>query len=243
MTAQVIHMQQEAAGPGSPPERPAPLRTERVSRFIKPGWFSSGEEVIVKTEGGRITVRGEDVRVLASVPDGTEITFTNEAGYYRAYLTRELLDYREALKNYRKTQQEYQEAQARKREEARRKAAWAVNGRLRLPVPFTVGFKARLSALSATSDGSGHAANTRQHILLLADLDTGKLRRSARSFLCTTSTRDNGKRWVEPEYAGGVQDLPQVTCVTCLGLAETLAKRPDATCQVQATSQSPAARP
>ncbi len=105
-----------------------------------------------------------------------------------------------------------------------RKESEKFNNGLNIPVPWTTGQKDVLSGLSASSWGDGRRSNTVNHILLQEDMVDGRLQRSAGDFLCTSSSKNNGKQWsgsptIYLVDGHGEKFLPKVTCKQCLKLA------------------------
>lgn len=160
----------------------------------------------------------------APYPAGTEVTVSLngrgqvmcesrvEADHRRA----ELLAQEETLQRQREQQQRLARAEARQRAEA-------TNALVQLPVRWAVGIKDVLSGLSATSSGSGRNKATVQHVLLLEDLQAGRVERKAGQFLCDSPSAPQAKQWaakrMEPcQDEHGSPYVPEVTCKRCLAL-------------------------
>jgi hypothetical protein len=109
----------------------------------------------------------------------------------------------------------------------RRDQAIAINAGIKLPVQWVSGIKDVLSGLSANSLGDGRKRNTVQHIYLLESLHSGRIKRKAHDFLCTSASGANGKQWSDyvREYCydgEGKEYQAPITCKKCLELAERL---------------------
>jgi len=100
--------------------------------------------------------------------------------------------------------------------EQQRQADQAFNASLAVPVAWTIGVKDVLSGLSERSDGSGRNRATVNHILLQAELQSGRLSRAAGDLLCTSATGTNGKNW----SAQRAERAGRVTCARCLALTK-----------------------
>lgn len=160
----------------------------------------------------------------APYPAGTEVTVSLngrgqvvcesrlEADHRRA----EQLAQEETRQRQREQQQRLARAEARQRAEA-------TNALVQLPVQWAVGIKDVLSGLSSASNGSGRNKATVQHVLLLEDLQLGRLERQAGQFLCDSESMPAAKQWSAKQLAPqqdehGAPYTPEVTCKRCLGL-------------------------
>lgn len=207
-----------------------PVPFNLTTRALPPGWVQrlNSCRATGEVQGGEVSILGVRLILKTQISDGTRLSATVRDGNVILQDAQELDAEREAIQTQIQSQQQQRDVER----DAQQLRAYEANLKLRLPVPFTVGFKARLSGLLSHSDGSGHARNTRCHILLLGELHEGKLYRPAQSFLCTSASRTNGREWVPPAYRGPVHTLPAVNCPVCLRLAQTLSKSSAATYQV-----------
>lgn len=197
-------------------------RLNTDSGFINPLWLNRvrhrAMEAVVEADG-TLLVDGERLCfVEAPLPAGTRVRVT---------LGRWFTCVAEADWARERAQAEAAAAQR----EAKRRAdlnrlrtdAEAFNARLQLPRRWVPAIKDVLSGLSEQSMGDGRNRATVQHILLLEDLQAGRLSRRAGDFLCTNAAGSNGKRWSTPEisaYDGdGRRFAPKITCKRCLELA------------------------
>jgi hypothetical protein len=121
-------------------------------------------------------------------------------------------------------------ADLEKREFAKQQKAIATNSKIKLPVEWLVGIKDVLSGLSESSNGSGSKSNTVNHILLPEGISSGRIERKPGDFLCTPKSGSNGKQWSnQPEEQQSLNNKPEVTCKSCLTIAQGISERLDKT--------------
>ncbi len=105
-----------------------------------------------------------------------------------------------------------------------RQKAVEANSKLNIPVRWTSGQKKVLSGLMARSAGTGENVRTVNHVLLLENIDDGRLKRHANGFLCTTSSGSNGEFWTGylDAYDSDADGkfVSRITCKQCLSIAE-----------------------
>lgn len=120
------------------------------------------------------------------------------------------------------------EEEWRQRRNQYRLEAEEANASIKLPFKWVVAIKDVLSGLSETSSCDGRNKATVNHILLLEDVNAGRLKRKERDFLCTSASGSNGKRWSNQSEEAlavdgdGNEYTPPVTCKQCLRVAETM---------------------
>lgn len=96
----------------------------------------------------------------------------------------------------------------------------AFNASLGLPFEWEPGCRVVLSGLSATSAGNGLNRASVAHVMLRKDLASGRLRRSAGQFLCSSHVDAYGSDVGMRKAAGA-----RVTCRSCLAQSERLRGR------------------
>lgn len=217
-----------------------PLKTYRLRHqgFIDPRWFNraiQGEQVVTVQEGGRsVELLGMRLEIVYEPGDPP----LAEGTLLRVGLNRNFYAYTQADWERREAQikarEAFEEAKWREQLSRIRAEAEAFNARLRLPVKWTVGIKDVLSGLTEHSSGNGRNRATVEHILLLEDLDAGRIKRQADSFLCTSRSGSDGKRWSgsEKEYwvdGEGNRFAPKVSCKKCLEIARRWTREDDNT--------------
>ncbi len=190
---------------------------------IDPFWLQrlrGGPVTGTVTDGGAVDLHG---RLLegAPYPAGTDVqVFLGGDGRVVCESLAE-----QALRCQEHHERQRQDAQRESQARAvARQRAEEVNASIHLPGRWAVGIKDVLSGLSAGSNGSGRNRSTVQHVLLLEDLDLGRLRRQAGQFLCDSLSAPQAKQWaakrVEPcQDEHGPPCMPEVTCQRCLALA------------------------
>lgn len=205
--------------------------------FIDPRWvrqYGSGRHTVVvqgKPDGLLyVDLGGEKMAVDSKdsclVEIGDELVVSFDGYWFRGAKQSEIDNYNAELEARRIKA----ENQGRLSSIDRRKKAQAFNAQFEIPVKWTVGMKDVLSGLSESSDGTGRNRRTVEHILLTEDLSDGRLKRSAGSFLCSSSPLQDGKKWsdqVEEKWYDddGIEYQPQVNCKSCLKIAERWKKQ------------------
>lgn len=193
--------------------------------FLDPFWFqqvrANPEHRGRVLENGSVEVLGEIVAFLEGElpPAGTDLVIT--PGPY------DLMGESEAEYCARRAAEnaDREAAQARLEQESYelQERAEVRNARLNIPVRWTAGRKAVLSGLSENSWGHGRNSRSVIHILLLEVLSDARLKRPAKTFLCTNPSGSNGQQYLDLETwskgPGGCY-VSEVTCQRCLTLAE-----------------------
>lgn len=195
--------------------------------MLNPLWFNQvrhgSHSAVVTADGAGVELQGVPLRFRdsSSLPPGSAVAvWIDGNGHFVCARVRDI----EARDAARKADELARAEAARKRANANRVAADAFNAALRIPVPFEVGIKNRLSGLSEQSYGDGRNVATVEHVFLLEPLSEGRLSRSAGDFLCTALNGTNGKQWsanVVDHRVDGDGNLyrPMVTCKACLTVA------------------------
>ena len=137
----------------------------------------------------------------------------------------------EATRQWEEERKEYEEQERQRKEDARN-----FNANLNIPVKWTLEIKPVLSGLQINSSGDGENRRTVYHILLLEDLNEGRLHRKAGEFLCSHNKgrfpdlhvwqrtgemiRSIAKTggFIESEVTVSMKSC-QVTCKKCLQMA------------------------
>jgi hypothetical protein len=214
------------------------MKTYKISSpaFLRPAWFNKvrhGRHRAVVADNNTITLEGEVLSLLDNVLLKGEVevwnvllkgeveVWLNTAGHF---VCATVADIEQAATEYR-AKQEGEAAVERMRLNAVRDEAQAFNSKIALPVRWDTGIKDVLSGLSPDSWGDGRNKSTVQHILLMEDLESGRIKRGAGDFLCSINSIDNGKQWsgqkIERFHDGdGIAYQPKVTCKSCLKLAD-----------------------
>ncbi|WP_432262799.1 hypothetical protein [Cupriavidus sp. TMH.W2] len=198
-------------------------RLRMVSAFIDPMWLNTVRgrtyDAAVAPDGTLSVEREVLVFVDPGLAAGTPVRVT--VGRHISCVTQS--DWARAVTE-RAAAHTAAEAADAERHAAQQAEAKAFNARLQLPVSWVSAIKDVLSGLSATSWGDGRNRATVNHILLLEDLQTPKLRRKAGDFLCTAARGSNGRRYSVPEVAhtsnSASQYVQKITCRRCLDLAK-----------------------
>lgn len=189
------------------------------SGMLDPRWVNSVRPTHILEVGADSGLMVEGVKWVfraEALPPGTKVMFH----LYPYPIAFELAEY-EAERGRLAKAEEERERQYRLRCDAAREKALAFNATIKLPVHWVVGIKDVLSGLSENSWGDGRNQRTVHHVLLQEPLDVGRLHRNTNDFLCTSASKNNGKRWsgrlVETHLDGdGKPYQPQVTCKNCL---------------------------
>ena len=99
------------------------------------------------------------------------------------------------------------------------------NAQFDIPFKWSVGIKDVLSGLSFNSMGNGRNSATVGHVLVLEDVQIGRLKRQAFTFLCTSKSGSDGKNWSGTRFdesgeiltaQDGTSYLHPITCKSCL---------------------------
>lgn len=143
--------------------------------------------------------------------------------------------YLETEEEQKEKRRQVEERQQREKEETKvqlnkwREEAEAFNAQIHIPVKWVSGYKDVLSGLTENSWGNGRNKATVNHILLQEDLDDDRLHRKQGDFLCSSSEKQNGKRWhpwncedpMALAYDGnGNEYQGKITCKSCLQVAQ-----------------------
>lgn len=195
--------------------------------FLSPFWFNKvkhGFHESVVEINGTILVEGEFlVLTKEMLPPGVRVrVWLSDSGFFECADLQEV----ERIDQERREKARIEDDRCRQRLNDYRAEAEAFNARIALPIRWDVGIKDVLSGLSEKSSGSGRNRATVEHIYLLEPLVSGRLRRDAGDFLCSSSTkgssyRNNGKNWsgkiIERCIDGNNNEYqPKVTCKVCL---------------------------
>lgn len=142
--------------------------------------------------------------------------------------------YLETEEEQKEKQRQAEERQQKEREERcillnkRREEAESFNAQLHIPVIWASGLKDVLSGITDYGRQDGRNKATVNHILLQEDLKDGKLHRKKGDFLCSSSAKQNGKRWLSSSDesaiswtfdGNGNEYQAKVTCKSCLQIA------------------------
>jgi len=194
-------------------------------RFLSPQWFNAsryGRHDSIVAQDGTVSVFGETLAFeTESLPPGTLVrVWLNSRGFF---VCATMADIEKQEKQ--DLEKAYTETEKRRRHlNDLRAEAEAFNARIGLPVRWDVGIKDVLSGLSPNSWGDGRNRATVEHVYLLEPLVEGRLKREKGDFLCSASSRSNGKRWstvVDRAYDGdGNLYQPKITCKACLRLVK-----------------------
>lgn len=186
----------------------------RVSEpYINPHWLNSFRPVRAFKHNNQVVIDGVALAFIAdsSIPDGVEVEIYLGSRDFYAEAVSDIEARRSAYKK------DAEEANARAKAEAvqRKNESALFNNSLNIPVKWISGIKDVLSGLTEKSNGDGHNARTVYHVLLEEALSSGRLRRNAGDFLCTSNSGSNGKAWSNQKAEG-----KKVTCKACLSLAK-----------------------
>ena len=214
-----------------PPVAPDRIRLNLKSGFYDPFWYNrcQGREFVVNVANGEVIVEGEtfsfgDSFDQALLPNKVFV-------YVGRNITCVDFDtqthYQEKQKEYTAALETQKQNELNRRRNKLREDADAFNRAIKLPVPWSIGFKDVLSGLSERSNGCGTNKSTVYHVVLHEALDSGRLKRTPFSFLCTAPSGNDGKDWggcnADPihHYDGeGNTYKPKPTCKACLKLLE-----------------------
>lgn len=131
---------------------------------------------------------------------------------------------RQSEERHKKEKEEYRILRNKRREEAE-----AFNAQIHIPVKWASGFKDVLSGITDYGRQDGRNKATVNHVLLQEDLSDGKLHRKKGDFLCSSSSEQNGKRWLSSNEEStvawffdgdGNECQGQITCKNCLKIAK-----------------------
>lgn len=98
-----------------------------------------------------------------------------------------------------------------------RSNSYKFNTSLNIPVKWSPEIKQNLSGLSADSSGDAFKKNTVFHIYLHENLDSGRLKRNSKDYLCTQVSAKWGGNW--SGTVGAQTENYKVTCKSCLKIA------------------------
>ena len=194
--------------------------------FLHPMWFNRvrhGQHSALVGENGIVTLDGEQLQISGETPlPGSVIeVWLNMDGFFVGATAAEL----KRVAEERRATEEAKKERHRAHLNTMRSEAESFNERICLPVKWDVGIKDVLSGLSEKSSGDGRNKATVEHIYLLEPLTLGRIVRDKGDFLCSASSRSNGKRWSSTvlEHAldgDGKAYQPKVTCKRCMDLAK-----------------------
>lgn len=197
------------------------------SPFVDPRWFRLPEQTTIAMDSTTVQVYGETFVLF----DPNEISLeTGEAVYVwieRNFMM-ETKQEREARLQQRKELRAKQEQEEKERAGRERREAEAFNATLHIPVRWVPGIKDVLSGLSDDSWGDGRNKATVNHIVLLEELNDGRIHRKQHDLLCTSPSGSNGKRWHGMDYDRGCLAYDgnndaypaKITCKSCLKIAQ-----------------------
>lgn len=192
--------------------------------FIDPRWRNIGQQEATIIDSQSVRCLDQTFRLA----DPSEISlhsaqkvFIHLSRYF--YLETEEEQQEKKRKIEEQKARDTQEKQERDRK--RREEALAFNASLNIPVEWGPGVKDVLSGYSEKSWGDGHNSATVYHVFLKEDIHDGRLQRKKGDFLCSSSSKDNGKNWCgqqEREWIDNNREIhrPKVTCKSCLKIAE-----------------------
>jgi hypothetical protein len=204
------------------------IRLEMTEAFVDPSWFRMakyGGSAMVDAEGF-VVLREKRLRFAnpeEALPPGTWVEVSCPRNFECVSRAEQ-----QAKQAAWEKQREVEREAERDKKNARRDTALALNSSLTIGVPWEPDIKDVLSGLSFNSSGNGYNKATVQHIRLLAELETGRIKRKKGDFLCTAASGSNGKNWANGEpvrFADGDGNsyLAPITCKQCLALAKRLA--------------------
>lgn len=93
-----------------------------------------------------------------------------------------------------------------------------------IPFDFSVEVKEVLSGLSENSMGNGLKKNSKHHIFVKEDIEFGRLKRHANSYLCSPSKAYSGGDW-SGTLGNGRNGKHIITCKNCLTKIEKFKKQ------------------
>jgi hypothetical protein len=176
------------------------------------------------------SVRIEDE--IFHLADPSEISLHPSQKVY-VHLSRHF--YLETEEEQKEKQRQAEERRQREKEEdcirrnKQREEAKAFNTQLHIPVKWASGFKDVLSGITDYGRQDGRNKTTVNHILLQEDLEDGRLQRKKGDFLCSSSSKQNGKRWLSSSDESAIAWFfdgdgngcqGQITCKACLQIAK-----------------------
>ena len=205
------------------------------SRFINPTWFAKySHGVTTVLSDGTINLNGEILTFKDKLlPPDTEVKVWLDKFFCCA-----------SIQDIEEHKRQYQLSQETKKQlhnntlNKHRDEAISFNATIQLPIKWDVGIKHVLSGLSETSQGNGINRATVNHIILLENFESGRLKRSKGSFLCSTAPNKDGMQYID--YAIGKDSTvsferhvdgegkeyqPKITCKACLQVLELLKKQ------------------
>jgi hypothetical protein len=204
------------------------MKTYRLDNpgLLDPTWFQRvrhGRHEAVVTDDGHIHLDGVALRFAHGecLPAGTPV----QVWLDRNFVCGTVDDLQSAAQAHHR-QREKARAAERQRRNQRRVQAEAFNATLTLPVAWDTGFKDVVSGLLEGSSGDGRNRASVTHILLLEQLQEGRLKRNAGDFLCTSASGSNGRGGYVADTrdravdGDGNEYAPEVTCKACLRLAQ-----------------------
>jgi hypothetical protein len=195
-------------------------------RFTDPRWVNIGQQEAT-------IIDSQSVRSLDQIfhlADPSEISLQSSKKTF-VYLSRQFRHfYLETEEEQQKQRRKIEERKTKEKQERQeqdkklREDAIEFNASLNIPVEWAPGVKDVLSGYSENSWGDGHNSATVYHIFLKEDIHDGRFHRKKGNFLCSASSRDNGKNWSgqqEREWIDSNREIhrPKVTCKSCLRIA------------------------
>lgn len=196
------------------------------SPFINPTWLAKYSHGITTVlSDGSINLNGEILTFKdESLPPNTEVKVWLDNFFHCASIQ----DITEENSRYQLLQEAEELILNNKRNKIREEAV-LFNSAIELPAKWDVGIKHVLSGLSESSHGNGINKATVNHIILIENLKSGRLKRHQGSFLCSTSTNQDGMQYIDYGVnsnntqsfdrhvdGDGNEYQPKVTCKACL---------------------------
>lgn len=197
------------------------------SSFIDPRWLNlvrvKRHEVEVG-EDGKILLEGEKLRFKdTALPPGTKV----QVWLNRYFECATMEEIKEQERQFREKQEADKQAY-RDKLNLWRDEAIATNSKIKLPVKWDIGQKLVISGLLEGSHGNGINKATVNHILLLEDLNAGRLKRKKGDFLCSSKIgsfntfHDFRDERIVVKDGEGKEYQPKVTCKCCLKILERI---------------------
>lgn len=201
----------------------------KCGSFIDPLWFNRvrhGQYEAIVSADGTIELEGETLRFTNNdeLPPDTHVKVWLNRNFECATME----DIKERDRQH-QLRREADERAYRDKLNWRRDEAIAFNSTIKLPVKWDIGEKLVISSLLENSWGDGHNKATVQHIVLLEDLNIGRLKRNKGEFLCSKSIGKFNTFHEFQQYEGirftdgdGKKYQPKITCKQCLKVLERL---------------------
>jgi hypothetical protein len=189
--------------------------------FADPRLFQGGPGGREATiEGGIITACNTRFRLLDGeepIPEGSALKVMVGRTSFYCLVKADVEAYEAELAAGR----EKEAAERLRSAQQRAEDARAFNDALGLPFQWMPGHRVVLSGLSAQSWGNGQNRATVIHVMLTEDFESGRLKRKAGQFLCSTHIDAYGSDQGMREADGS-----KVTCKVCLAKAAIYGKTP-----------------